>query len=660
MSFVSELRRRQVFRAVAWYGGFAWLAIEVADTVFPQFDLPEWSVRAVIVAALLGLPLAIALAWSFDLTRAGVRREGSGASRPVALSETGTVWRIPSFWIAVALGVGVTVSAQQTWQRLVFMPAATRPAIAVLPFANLSPDPDNAYFADGLHEEVLVTLSRAGSLRVISRTSVQQFRDAKQSLREIAKALDADLVLEGSVRRSGDDLRMTLQLIDGRSEEHLWSETYDRRFDKALTLQAAVAGQVVKAIGAALTPAERQLLERTAPTVPEAYEAYVHALALANKATTLGEMQVVIELLDQAIELDPHFAPAYALRAKQRIVLGAGLPDDPSWRRGALADIERAIELDPDLPEALVARGLYHTYGSLDPERALIDLTRALSLAPSDADTHWATGMTLRRLGRFDGAIEHYREAARLTPSRYDYSLTLVITLTQLGRSEEAEHERLALVARYPADPMARLLKYFIQFPATGTTAGWREEHARLAPTITDEVFRTAMEQAMLTATGDLVGLVTLRQQSSGEGWGSTPDFDLATTYLALGEESSAEPYLQSVAAAARPDDARSLAEGAVALELLGRSGEALQAAERAVALLPERADAMNGGWVAMLRAWVLIHSRIRSEEGYAELERLLGSFDLQPRWVAVSPHWLLLRDDTRAQQIIRSRFPTG
>jgi hypothetical protein len=170
MSFISELRRRQVFRTVAWYGGCAWLAIEVADTVLPQFDLPDWSVRAVIVAAVLGLPLAIALAWSFDLTRAGVRRENPATSQPGTLSPPGTVWRTPSFWIAVALGVGLTVSAQQAWQRRFHQPGAV---IAVLR-SNLF-DPDNACSPTACTRKYWRRSRRAGSLRVIS--SVQQFRD---------------------------------------------------------------------------------------------------------------------------------------------------------------------------------------------------------------------------------------------------------------------------------------------------------------------------------------------------------------------------------------------------------------------------------------------------------------------------------------------------
>ena len=208
MSFVSELRRRQVFRTAAWYGGLAWLAVEVADTVFPRFGLPDWSVRAVIVGAALGLPLALALAWSFDLSALGIRREtgvvpapSDRAGFPSARSAA-PLWRIPSFWIALAIAVGLTVSAQQAWQRLIRPAFGERPGLAVLPFANLSPDPENAYFADGLHEEILAALARAGGLRVISRTSVQEYRDPKRNLREIADALDVSLILEGSVRAS--------------------------------------------------------------------------------------------------------------------------------------------------------------------------------------------------------------------------------------------------------------------------------------------------------------------------------------------------------------------------------------------------------------------------------------------------------------------------
>ena len=178
------------------------------------------------------------------------------------------------------LGIGLTLSAQQAWQRLVRPAFGERPGLAVLPFANLSPDPENAYFADGLHEEILAALARAGGLRVISRTSVQAYRDPKRNLREIADALDVSLILEGSVRRVGDDVRLTVQLIDGRTDGHLWTETYDRKVEDALQLQRTVALQVVSELGASLSPTERRLIEHASPSVPEAYDRYLHALAL--------------------------------------------------------------------------------------------------------------------------------------------------------------------------------------------------------------------------------------------------------------------------------------------------------------------------------------------------------------------------------------------
>jgi TolB-like protein/Tfp pilus assembly protein PilF len=658
MSFVSELRRRQVFRTAAWYGGFAWFAIEVANTVFPQFGLPGWSVRAVIVAAVLGMPIALALAWSFDMTRAGLRREDEPAPTAVATGRA-AVWRIPSFWIALALGAGLAVSAEQAWQRLVRPSPGERPAIAVLPFANLSPDPENAYFADGLHEEILTTLARAGGLRVISRTSVQQYRDQARNLKEIADALDVDLILEGSVRRAGDDVRLTLQLIDGRTDEHLWADTYDRKFRDVLQLQKTVAEQVVAAIGATLSPAEQQLIKRVAPTVPAAYDLYLHALALTNQYGTQAEQRVVLDLLDRSIELDPGFAPALALRAKTRVWFYASIADDDrDLVEGARTDIERALALEPDLPEALAARGLYHTYVSRDPERALIDLTRALSLAPSDADTHNAAGLTLRRLGRFDEAIDHFDEAARLTPGEDRYLFRAFQTRLATGRLEEAERERQAYAKRFPEHPGARLVKYFIRFLATGETDGWRGEYERLAATIS-EGERIFHGERMLTAIGDLKGLATLFESAPVED-PERSDLKLALVYLALGDRRRAQPYLETAAADAStsPDDSATLAEAAVALELLGRTSEAVRLADRAVQLTPERRDAVNGPTIAMQRAWVLIHSGVRADEGYAELDRVLGSMDLQPRQVAASPLWLLLRDDERAQQIIRSKFP--
>ena len=667
MSIVSELRRRQVFRAAAWYGGLAWLAVEVADTVFPRFGLPEWSVRAVIVAAVLGLPLALVLAWSFDLSGAGLRREAATGTPAVAAPGRAVpMWRIPSLWIALALGAGLAVSAEQAWQRLVRPAFGERPGLAVLPFANLSPDAENAYFADGLHEEILATLARAGGLRVISRTSVQEYRDPKRNLREIADALDVSLILEGSVRRVGDDVRLTVQLIDGRSDEHLWTETYDRTVEDALQLQRTVALQIVSELGASLSPTERRLIEHASPSVPEAYDRYLHALALyavVGDGSDIERRRSDIERqLSGTLDLDPAFALAYALRAKTRVhMLGDVVDDDAKDRlsEAARGDIDRALVLQPDLPEALAARGLYHTYVSIDPARGLEDLLRALAIAPNDADSHGIAGMTLRRLGRFDEALVHLERAEGLAPGRSAWGAWAAATLTHLGRYDEADRAWLMAMQRYPTLPNAPLGRYLNRFLATGETAGWREEHDRLLRARPGESSLGGRTWWMLICTGDVAGQIALYESASEGDLTESRDYLLGVTHTAAGHPDRARPYLTRVASTPlAPDNAYAHVFAAVALELLGRRAEALRLADEAVRLAPEARDAVNAPQVAMLRAWVLIRSGARAEEGYAEFERLLGGFDLQPRWVAAQPEWRLLRKDARVQQIIRSKLP--
>jgi adenylate cyclase len=665
---VSELRRRQVFRAAAWYGGLAWLAVEVANTVFPQFGLPGWSVRAVIVAALLGLPVALALAWWFDLSALGLRREvaapvqvlhGDPASVGAAL--TAPLWRVPSFWIALALGIGLTLSAQQAWQQLVRPAFGERPGLAVLPFANLSPDPADAWFADGLHEEILATLARAGGLRVISRTSVQPYRDPKRNnLREIARALDVALILEGSIRKVGDDVRLTVQLIDGRSDEHLWAETYDRAFEDALQLQKTVALRVVSELGAKLSSRERRGVELSSPSVPEAYEHYLRGLALYNEE---GEPSEIERLLTEALEAEPGFALAYALRSKVRIQMfrdAPGKPEEASVARlaaGARADFERALALQPELPAALVARGLYQLWigpADSDLNRPLEDLTRALEISPNDADSHWTVAVALRRLGRFDEALAHFEQAAALTPGLTTYAGGALQTLLFTGRLDEAERERRNLFARYPTERWLEAARHTIRFLDSGDMAGWREAVNRIAP-LTDASMAANMTRRMLIGTGDLAGLIELYTGESAATAPCCADYTLGVTYTALGDGPRARPHLLAAASARRDSSSgQEKAQGAVALALLGEPAEAVLVADEAARDLPEARDRVNGPGVAMTRAWVLIKTQERAEEGYAEFERLLGAWDLSPRWVAALPEWRLLGNDPRVQQILR------
>jgi tetratricopeptide (TPR) repeat protein len=344
---------------------------------------------------------------------------------------------------------------------------------------------------------------------------------------------------------------------------------------------------------------------------------------------------------------------------------------DASIGEAARSDIGRALALQPDLPEAFVARGAYHTYVTVDPERGLVDLERALAVAPNDAETQWRAGMTLRRLGRFDEALAHYERAVRLSPSDKWYAFVFADTLTALGRHDEADRAFTVFIERHPSDLELRMDRRLNHFLATGETAGWREEYDRLT-TQTDPRFPEPFPEpssalVLLICTEDLANLIELHERlvdARGiSGIFEVPELVLGLAHTAAGRPEQARPYLEaSVEAIAafmdKNPDGIGLSQIAVALELLGRTAEAVRAADEAVRLLPELRDAVNGPEVAIRRAWVLIHSGERAEEGYAELERLVGGFGLQPRWIAVQLPWVILRNDARAQQIIRSKFP--
>ena len=671
-SFLAELKRRNVIRMAGLYLVAAWLVTQVAGTLLPMFEAPAWVARTVVVLLALGFVPTLIFSWVFELTPEGVKRESEVP--PDASIRNATSRRIDFAIIAVllaALGyfaLDKFVLGPREAARVAAVAPAPAPApqartirsIAVLPLDNYSGDPDQDYFAEGMTDELTADLAIISKLRVISRGSTTQFRGkARPPTPEIAKLLDVDAVIEGSVRRVGDDVRLTVQLIDGRRDEHLWAETYDRAFEDALQLQKTVALRVVSELGAKLSSRERRGVELSSPSVPEAYERYLRGLALYNEE---GEPFEIERLLTEALEAEPGFALAYALRSKVRIQMfrdAPGKPEEAPVARlaaGARADFERALALQPDLPAALVARGLYQLWigpADADLNRPLEDLTRALEISPNDADSHWTVAVTLRRLGRFDEALAHFEQAAALTPGLTTYAGGVLQTLLFTGRLDEAERERRNLLARYPTERWLEAARHTIRFLRSGDTAGWREAVNRIAP-LTDASMAANITRRMLIGTGDLAGLIELYTGESAATAPCCADYTLGVTYTALGDGPRARSHLLAAASAGRASYGLEKAQGAVALALLGEPAEAVVVADEAVRDSPEARDRVNGPGVAMTRAWVLIKTQERAEEGYAEFERLLGAWDLSPRWVAALPEWRLLGNDPRVRQILR------
>jgi len=385
---LTELRRRNVFRVGAAYVVVAWLLIEVADTVFPHLGLPGWSVRLVIALVGLGFPLALFLAWAFELTPDGIRRTADFSAGHTASTSGGRKFDV-LIMIMLALAISLML-----WDR--FVPRSTAPpasamaaeaSIAVLPFVDMSAMQDQEYFGDGLSEEILNLLARIRELKVIGRTSSFAFKGKDVGIAEIGQMLGVAHVLEGSVRKSGDRIRITAQLILVDGGYHLWSESYDRRLADMFALQDEIASAIAAALRVQLVPSAT---ERTANS--EAYDFYLQARSLIHQRDQAA-LQQARKLIDRALALDPDYPPALAAAA-ETVILLSRRPDtygDIPWveaRAQAGQLLQRALARDPESAEAHAVMGLM--LAGEDPEAAIASLDRALTLNPSLANAgHW-------------------------------------------------------------------------------------------------------------------------------------------------------------------------------------------------------------------------------------------------------------------------------
>jgi adenylate cyclase len=434
--FLAELRRRRVVRVAVVYAAAGFAVIQAADAIFPHLMLPPWSVGLVVWLTILGLPLALVLSWLFDWTAHGVQRthgegpaaESHGAAAPAWIGRRTVLAAGALLLLGGGLGAGWylrPVTEGTTWRDTQAL------TIAALPFDNLSASDDDRFFTDGIHDEILTQLSKIAALRVISRTSVLPYRDSDKGLRLIAQELGARYVLEGSVRRGGTGVRVTAQLIDARTDGHVWAETYDRPMDDVLAIQSDVATRIAAALRARLTPEERRRIETPGTRDPVAAELFLRARGI-NTARRAGA-DVAIELYRGAIERDPRYAAAWAGLAGTygMRVLSHGYPRE--WADSGAALARHAITLDSDLADGHAALGFnLLLLGRLHQARTALE--RAVELSPSLADPADQLGWLERELGRFDVSARWSRRAIAVDPSSAD-------PLQQLGATLRAARE---------------------------------------------------------------------------------------------------------------------------------------------------------------------------------------------------------------------------
>jgi TolB-like protein len=476
VSLFAELKRRKVVRVAVVYAATAFAVLQAADIMLPQMGVPAWGMSLLVAFVVFGFPIALVLAWALEVTPDGIRRtdaapeaqaaQGAPDATPALLGKRTVLASALLVAVGVGLGAGwwlkpgAEVAQQPGMADPLTPPAATEPGanavpgagadpaaigvarepglIAVLPFRNRSVREEDAFFAEGIHDDLLTQLSKIGSLKVISRTSMMRYADSDKSVPEIARELGAAVVLEGAVQRAGDQVRVTVQLIDGASDVHLWAESYDRALttETIFAIQADIGQAVASAMQVVLSPEESDAL-RAAPTRNlQAYEAFLRGRLLSRSSEISPERsrQAIAEF-ERAIALDPGFAEAYAYKARIQL-LSFWLAVGPrSLRDDARDSVAQARRLAPDSIETLLAEAWQFYFAELDYASADGALQKILAQAPDHGDAWEASAYVARRDGRFDDAIVALERALAINPQALDVMNSLVET-TALARGD--------------------------------------------------------------------------------------------------------------------------------------------------------------------------------------------------------------------------------
>src|SRR6201982_1970129 len=405
--FFKEVKRRKVYRVAAAYVISAGGIIQLSSAAFPAWELPNWALRLVITLLLLGFPIALMLAWAYDITPQGVRATPSPGV-PVSHRRRN---------IIMLVATGVIISAAAGFFLLPRVSAhKVDKSIAVLPFENLSDDKENAYFADGIQDDLLTNLSKIGDLKVISRTSVMPYRGKASNLREIGKALGVGTILEGSVRRVGNRVRVNVQLINAENDEHIWAEDYDRELTDIFAIQTDLAQKIANELRAKLSPGEKAQMEHKPTENGDAYLAFVQAHNLSCSVADLEKLQQSEQLYQRAIELDPNFALAIARYSQLESWIVHIFERTPERREKAQTLAERALQLQPDLPEAHLARGSSYYYGDNNYDAALKEFEIAQRGLPNESEIYLYIGSIQRRQGKWAESTASMEKAVNLNP----------------------------------------------------------------------------------------------------------------------------------------------------------------------------------------------------------------------------------------------------
>jgi TolB-like protein/Flp pilus assembly protein TadD len=656
--FFEEVQRRKVYRIAAAYIIAAGFIIQIGSAVFPAWELPGWAFRLVVVLLLVGFPIALILAWAYDVTPQGIRATPT-PSTPGSHRRRNVI---------MLIGIGVIISAGAGFFLLPRVAARKiDKSIAVLPFQNLSDEKENAYFADGIQDDILTNLSKIGDLKVISRMSVMSYRgDGVRNAREIGKALGVGSLLEGSVRRVGNRVRVSVQLINADNDEHIWAEDYDRDLTDVFAIQTDLAQKIASSLQAKLSPNEKERLDRQPTQNSDAYLLFIQAHDYANRPEhILGDLLKAEELLEQAIKLDPKFAAAFAELSMVESSIFHSFEPTPARREKARLNADESLRLQPNLPEGHLALGFSYYYGDQDYERALAEFAIAKRDLPNQAEAYFAIGAIQRRQGKWTESNANLEKAAALDPKNVSILINLAYTYMAL-RDFDASEKMLDRATAVAPQAWATVgLKAYLAILSRGDLIGAEKQISSLPGDVDPNGMVTWARSWVLMLQRKFPEALAVVQKFPGEimiveGAGPIPKAFLeGIIHLLQGNKEKAQPALEHARLISEqllrdaPEDPRRHAQHGFILAALDRKQEAIAEGKRAVELRPESKDAFDGPKITA---------------SLAEIYALTGEFDEAVRLIdhllqvpngltvpslKLDPVWDPLRKDPRFQALI-------
>jgi TolB-like protein/Flp pilus assembly protein TadD len=674
----AELKRRHVYRAAVVYTMTSWLLIQVATQVSPFFAIPAWIVRLIITLLVAGLPIAVGLAWAFELTPEGIIKT---ADLPA-----GRISRWPVVHQIYTGVIGILAIAIAVLLYLRFSPAqrdqaeeVSSKSIAVLPFENYSAEKENAYFADGIQDDLLTNLAKIQALTVISRTSVMKYRDVgARDIKEIGKSLGVANILEGSVRREKDRVAVNVQLIDARRDRHLWAHRYERTIADSLGLEGQLATEIADALRARLTPEEKVRVAKRPTENPEAYILYLRALPYEQGPDTLlQDYRQAVELYSQAIRLDPNFALARAHLASTCAEIFHFYEPLQSWKNRARSEAEAALRLQPDLGEAHFALGQCAYWLDEDYDRALSEFAIAQKILPNDSNIEALVAAIRRRQGHWEDAIVTYERAEKLDPQNPNIIRNLVFTNTSMRRWPQAAEAAARFRAVAPDSVVAKIQSGYVEFMWKGDVSALQRCVAGVPAEVDPDgnVTSVRWDGAMLardfSAAKEVMKNSRATEISYLTGGLQPKSFFFGLTALAAGDRVEAERQFS----AAAPEFEKAVQEAAGAAErhanlgllyaFMGKRDEAIREGRLAVELKPISKDATDGA--IMLCYLALIYTRAgEKDQAIPLIERLLKTpgavdsvdYSITPNDLKYRWEWDPLRGDPRFQKILSTAAP--